>query len=705
MSVSSSDDSWGSEEGDSDPVVDVQVLEVFIARLGALLGDAAAKKKATKARARVWQTDLIEVVFEDDQNIARAFMAPFSAEEMMGWHAQFGGRRGLKAFKAIVTDVCGGDPLELADLTRAAAPHSLQDLYVTFVGNTQELAWMVKAFKGYTKLIAALDRVNWSLYRLQTTALATRRTANTVAAQAVVDGAAERDLEADTRAAACITETSVSHSRAQALIKAWYKLDAEYKARGYDQDDYNPGSFDYLEFGTAARVGDIARMDTMKAQAQMLLEEEPLVVFAGKVGEFLKEADATVAEIHDALRRYKDSRREAEAVQAAAKVVSARLSELYGRAAPAPKPMSFREQEMVPSASDTLAVGDRFHTTDRLKTHTQAWALVGAEMKGGDELPLNRLLALERLKKLNVQWGTGYTDLDLDDICKHLVGGKIATNYFLDAAPGANLELGVDEGPPKTPLKDLLMGSATFKNLWEIGKSQASADKGKRGGIEEQMGYSTALNRKSGLAHSYAYSAGRGPDEDRPDVTPIDPSVFEPEDASEMPKYAAVISEAQRDGVAARYGNSFFIWKDSLRERVTHTPGDSWNQLEEGVRFLTSPKHPEVIFAHANEILVRLAAAEATGRDPSFLAKAKQDGISTEAYIETQVHGDLTWADVEQIVIGKAKLPKPPPEMVDQEEQRLFTIEQQRLIDEQQLAIIAELTDFGRDYGFTVVAK
>ena len=45
-------------------------------------------------------------------------------------------------------------------------------------------------------------------------------------------------------------------------------------------------------------------------------------------------------------------------------------------------------------------------------------------------------------------------------------------------------------------------------------------------------------------------------------------------------------------------------------------------------------------------------AAEATGKDVTFIRKVQAEGMSTDAYIETQIHGLLTWHDVDELRIG-----------------------------------------------------
>ena len=181
------------------------------------------------------------------------------------------------------------------------------------------------------------------------------------------------------------------------------------------------------------------------------------------------------------------------------------------------------------------------------------------------------------------------------------------------------------------------MNSSSFKNVWTTGASQASVELGRRGGVKESMGYGHVLRRSTGNLLKQEKEA-----------------TFNPIDTTELPKYAALVTDYQPHGVAARYGASVVYWKKNIRNRITHTPGDSWNLLLQGaLTSFTSTKYPEALIAHSDENIIRVIAAQATGKDQEFLKKNKEKGIDTNAYIETQIHGDLTWADVDHIVIGE----------------------------------------------------
>lgn len=277
-------------------------------------------------------------------------------------------------------------------------------------------------------------------------------------------------------------------------------------------------------------------------------------------------------------------------------------------------------------------------------TESQAWALVLAELRGNYNKAKLEEKALQRLESFNENYNTNYTKEDLPIILNHLQKGtSLATNYTFSKPPGANTGSDVST----STLAALLMQDTQFKQVWETGASQASTDYERRGAVEESMGYGSALRRVGGSPLRQINATGQ-----KGKFAPVEDPVY---GIKEMPKYAALVSKYQTHGVAPRYGPSVVYWKDSLKERATHTPGDSWSMTMEGaLTSYTSSNRPEAIFSHSDESIMRLAAAEATGKDKKFLEQVKSTkGLSTDAYIETQIHGSLGWEDVEEIVIGE----------------------------------------------------
>lgn len=136
-------------------------------------------------------------------------------------------------------------------------------------------------------------------------------------------------------------------------------------------------------------------------------------------------------------------------------------------------------------------------------TPSQAWALVSAELKGEDEQSEMLAKAKKRWTSLIGEWNTTsgtYTEDDLTTVMEYIKGGgamRVATQYRLEKTVGGNARNSSSTVDDTVPLAKLLMTSG-FRNVWETGVSQASADVGPRGGVEERMGYGAALRRQGG---------------------------------------------------------------------------------------------------------------------------------------------------------------------------------------------------------------
>ena len=389
------------------------------------------------------------------------------------------------------------------------------------------------------------------------------------------------------------------------------------------------------------------------------VRQEEIIAYQATLNAFLDKARQVVAAVKAqtlADARFKDSLDAAGQLIALAEdkraffdrrfALKAHASNTFGRA------MTFDEQRMVPQTRDLGPIQAKIDELSALDggmtqlTPSQAWALVAANAKGALNEAANFERAVARLQQLNDAWHTNYGLEDLQATFRYMISKtRIATQYRLEQAPGQQQ----GQAAVGAPLYKLLMQGG-FRNVWETGTSQASADLSKRGAVEEQMGYGSALRRVAGTAQDYNDATGR----------------FDPRDAQgrsragEMPRYAATIGDAQTSGVAQRYGTSYIVWKESVRRRVTWTPGDSWSLGGVGPQSVKSHvglDHPEAVFVHAEEGLLRVFMAEATGKDGAWLKATKaRGGDFGGAYVETQIHGDLTWNDVEMVVLD-AKLP------------------------------------------------
>jgi hypothetical protein len=388
-------------------------------------------------------------------------------------------------------------------------------------------------------------------------------------------------------------------------------------------------------------------------------QQAEIIEYGRKLNAFIDKAEQGLAAIQSQLLsswRFNDSMGAVKALIEHAKKKRAffdgRYVELGRQSNTFAIKMTFDEQRMVPQFRDLGDVRRKMDQMDML-TPSQAWALVAAETKGELTCQANIERALRRLTELNDKWKTNYGLRDLWDTFDYMrTRTSLASNYHLadiptnvkrnDSGFGADQEARKAKG--EVPLYELMMQTG-FKVVWETGISQASANLGERGAVEEQMGYGTALRRTAGTPQDFVGASG---------------SKFAPTNAGEMPRYAATIDPVQKRGVGLRYGSSYIVWKDEVRQRATWTPGDSWSMGAQGpqsVKNFVSINHPEMIFVHAEEALLHLFMAEATGKETAWLAEQKKTLEISDvggAYIETQIHGSLTWTDVGQVVIDGA---------------------------------------------------
>ncbi|MFI8461152.1 hypothetical protein, partial [Kitasatospora sp. NPDC085464] len=231
----------------------------------------------------------------------------------------------------------------------------------------------------------------------------------------------------------------------------------------------------------------------------------------------------------------------------------------------------------------------------------------------------------------------------------------VATNFHLDQALNANRQTSFGtpgespdgagaQTPPTTLLEVLLAdGDGRFRNVWETNASQAAVQPSRRGGVEEHFGYAPVLRR---TRDSRALFQDTGTDEST--FAPL------PQDVDLLPKYGALVSEFQQFGVAQRYGAFALHWSDDIRGRVSHTPNDSWTLGPMGARSVTSDSHPLPLLLWGDAQHVRRVFGEATAfaHDPALRREIQERAVHTNSYFETQIHGPLSWADLERVVIS-----------------------------------------------------
>jgi len=136
-----------------------------------------------------------------------------------------------------------------------------------------------------------------------------------------------------------------------------------------------------------------------------------------------------------------------------------------------------------------------------------------------------------------------------------------------------------------------------------------------------------------------------------PNFSPAD------DDVIDLPKYAAFVSRRRPEGTLAN-GYMAVHLKSGIRGRATFTPGDSFSSGLKGVRGVTSLDQLWPLFVHGDEELTRLAFAEATGfaYDLEISAMTESGRLRTrynydDKYYEAQIHGDISWSDVERVII------------------------------------------------------
>ncbi|MCK8678311.1 hypothetical protein [Streptomyces lichenis] len=310
------------------------------------------------------------------------------------------------------------------------------------------------------------------------------------------------------------------------------------------------------------------------------------------------------------------------------------------------------DRHMVPDAQDL----ERLHAArtpgdpayrdgwERL-TPSQTWALLAAEQRGELFHERERAAFAARIAHFNRTLGTRYPVHDPAATAEitqaahdHVRRLPIATNQDLAARPAGGTPRADGTVPTRA---EALTADTAFRSFWSTGTTGGTASRPGRGWVEELQGYATALRRT------------RGTPEDGPNG-----GEFHPPDPDELPLYAALVSPAQAGGTYS-YGSAVLHWKESVRARVTHTPGDSADREERGVLSYTDNAHVFPLLAHGEEQRVRLALAEATGfrHDPELRREIAESGYAAVGrYFETQIHGGLSWQDLDRVVLNWGEL-------------------------------------------------
>ncbi|MCX4596500.1 hypothetical protein OG819_44705 [Streptomyces sp. NBC_01549] len=253
-------------------------------------------------------------------------------------------------------------------------------------------------------------------------------------------------------------------------------------------------------------------------------------------------------------------------------------------------------------------------TWTRLK-ESQIAALVVIQRRAHLYAERERMSAVSRMRRDG--WERLYAEVSPEDLVERV------HNHLLHA-------MDLTTNMPVDRIDRLLSDTeGRFRNFWETGTSQASPAQEARADAEELMGYASSLGRSR--------------------------SSFPPNGLAgrEMPKYAALTSRLRPEGLSM-YGDVVFTWKKETMNRTTFTPMDSmdWRDAAEGASGITGKENLYPLIAHGHDDVVRLAFAEATefSFDPE-LRDIIASGAGTQEYFEAQIHGDLSWSDVQRILI------------------------------------------------------
>ncbi|MFI5635673.1 toxin glutamine deamidase domain-containing protein [Streptomyces sp. NPDC051664] len=284
-------------------------------------------------------------------------------------------------------------------------------------------------------------------------------------------------------------------------------------------------------------------------------------------------------------------------------------------------------------------------------TGEQMAALVVVERLGRQTAPFARAHLIHRLRNEVWPWAKRYPT---DDEDVFLLLDKV--HEFMRNQMHVTINMPIDRDVDGQSLLDRLITSHPLlvRTKWEV-ENASDPEKvsyfRKRGATEELLGYTAALGRTA----DDGFQSVRSP--------------FRSENGKILPKYGALTSRRMPDSVID-FGNAAFHLKQAIRDRVTHTAQDSIDGFDysvnnfglAGAPGVTGPDHLLPLLAWGAEPSVRLAFAEATDfeYDPALRFQIGRDArlvgdriISSfgDPYFETQIHGDVSWSDVEHIVL------------------------------------------------------
>jgi hypothetical protein len=222
-------------------------------------------------------------------------------------------------------------------------------------------------------------------------------------------------------------------------------------------------------------------------------------------------------------------------------------------------------------------------------------------------------------------WAKGYGHRNPDDLLRqvheHLRSGmRLITNYSSYGLEGV-----------------LSSGEGRFRNAWEADHWPMEGIHEVRADVEHAMGYAASTGPLIPDGQGEWYQRYPEPGSD---------------DARVLPHYAALTSRLLPEGTPL-YGNVVVVWRPEVRARATFAPRDSIQA--NGWEWVTGPDNLYPLLTRGVDETVRLAFAEATGFEADQQAlevmRNPPAGTARLKYIEAQVHGDLSLADVDRILL------------------------------------------------------
>ncbi|MEV5384472.1 toxin glutamine deamidase domain-containing protein [Streptomyces sp. NPDC052721] len=203
-----------------------------------------------------------------------------------------------------------------------------------------------------------------------------------------------------------------------------------------------------------------------------------------------------------------------------------------------------------------------------------------------------------------------------------------------------------------------------LRNQWQIGarsmqdaerfflRAQSMGAFEFRGLTEEMLGYPASLKRGSVQTEDSSFL------------------VFAPDqqDLADLPRYAGLTTRYKVQG-QRRFGSVVFHLKRKVMRRSTFAQADTIRYGHQVTARATGYSNLLPLLSSPLDGVLRLAYAEATGFrfDPELLHHVNNGNLTNvvQDYFEVQLHGDMTWSDLDRVVLFPSATPGdvPPAEL------------------------------------------